>query len=253
MLLRGSITQAINGVLTFYLLFYFLRDRQRALSLLAEISPLSDSETIEVARRFTDTVYATVYGTVVVAGIQGALSGLMFWWLGLPSPVLWGLVMGLLAIVPVLGAFVVWVPAAILLALNGAWVKAAILTVWGGGLVATIDNLLYPVLVGNRLRLHTVPTFIGVVGGVFVFGVPGLVLGPAAISLTMVLLQILRRRFNVEPPRAAIEPGPEAAIGADPGETIGSEPAETSEPDPDETTGASPGETVEPDPRDMHR
>lgn len=196
LLLRGSIAQLINGLLTFYLLFYILRDRRQARRLLTSISPLSDAETDEVIRRIADTVHATVYGTIVVAAIQGALGGLMFWWLGLPSPMLWGLVMALLAIVPVLGAFVVWIPAAIVLAIDGAWLKAIILTVWGGGLVATIDNLVYPVLVGNRLRLHTVPTFIGVVGGVVIFGVPGLVLGPATIAVTQVLLEILRRRFG---------------------------------------------------------
>lgn len=197
--LRGSVTQLINAVLTFYLLFYILRDRHQARRLLVSISPLSDAETDEVIRRLTDTVYATVFGTVVVAGVQGTLGGLMFWWLGLPSPVLWALVMALLAIVPVLGTFVVWVPAAIFLALNGAWAKAVILTAWGGGLVGTIDNLLYPMLVGNRLRLHTVPTFIGMVGGIFLFGTPGLVLGPAIIAVTQTLLNILRRRFDSVP------------------------------------------------------
>lgn len=201
LLLRGSVTQLINAILAFYLLFYVLRDRHQARRLLASISPLSDAETDELIRRFSDTVHATVFGTVVVAGVQGALGGLMFWWLSLPSPMLWALVMALLAIVPVLGTFVVWVPAAIFLALNGAWVKAVILTAWGGGLVATVDNLLYPILVGNRLRLHTVPTFIGMIGGMFVFGTPGLVLGPAIIAVTQTLLNILRRRFETAPAR----------------------------------------------------
>lgn len=196
LLLRGSIAQLVNGVLTFYLLFYFLRDRHQARRLLASVSPLSEAETDAIVRRFSDTVQATVFGTLVVAGVQGALAGLMFWWLGLPSPMLWALVMALLAVIPVLGTFVVWVPAAIFLALNGAWVKALVLTLWGGGLVATIDNLLYPVLVGNRLRLHTVPTFIGIVGGILLFGTPGLVLGPAIIAVTQALLNILRRRFD---------------------------------------------------------
>ncbi|HET8995425.1 MAG TPA: AI-2E family transporter [Acetobacteraceae bacterium] len=201
LLLRGSVTQLINGILTFYLLFYVLRDRHQARRLLASISPLSDAETDELIQRFTDTVHATVFGTVVVAGVQGALGGLMFWWLGLPSPMLWALVMALLAVVPVLGTFVVWVPAAIFLALSGAWVKAVILVAWGGGLVATIDNLLYPILVGNRLRLHPVPTFIGMIGGMFLFGTSGLVLGPAIIAVTQALLNILRRRFESAPLR----------------------------------------------------
>ena len=96
--------------------------------------------------RTVDTVQATLYGTIAVAAIQGVLGGLIFWWLGLPTPLLWGLVMGLLALVPVLGAFVVWVPAAIFLALDGSWGKALILSTWGGIVIACVDNLLYPIL-----------------------------------------------------------------------------------------------------------
>ncbi len=118
-LLRGSINQAIGFVLTFYLLFYFLRDRERAVRQMMAFSPLWPSETTHVAARFVDTVHATIFGTVAVAAVQGTLGGLMFWWLGLPTPIFWGLVMGLLAIVPVLGAFVIWVPAAIFLAWRG--------------------------------------------------------------------------------------------------------------------------------------
>src|SRR5690606_21242204 len=116
--------------------------------------PLTHEETEEVFRVVQDTVYATLWGHVAVAFIQGALGGLMFWFLGLSAPLLWGVVMGLLAIVPVLGAFVVWVPAAAYLALTGEMTKAIVLTVWGTLVVGLIDNILYPMLVGRRLRLH---------------------------------------------------------------------------------------------------
>ena len=114
----------------------------------------------------------------------------------MPLPLLWGAVMGMLAIVPVLGAFVVWVPAAIYLTFEGEWGKALILTGWGGGVVAGIDNLLYPMLVGNRLKLHTVPALIGAFGGIIMFGASGLILGPAIISVTLALIKILKKRFN---------------------------------------------------------
>jgi predicted PurR-regulated permease PerM len=99
---------------------------------LRSLVPLSDTETDRVFKRVSDTIYATVYGTIAVAIIQGILGGLIFWWLGLPSPLLWGTVMALLAIVPVLGAFVVWLPATLWLTLNGHWGKALILAAWGG-------------------------------------------------------------------------------------------------------------------------
>ena len=125
--MRGSIAQAIGFLLTFYFLFYFLRDWRDALASLLNVSPLSENELGAVASRVTDTIYATFYGTIVCAAVQGMLGGLMFWWLGLRAPLLWGVIMGLLAIVPVFGAFVVWIPAAAFLALDGHWGRALIL------------------------------------------------------------------------------------------------------------------------------
>jgi predicted PurR-regulated permease PerM len=199
-LVRGSVVQLVALLLTFYLLFYFLRDRQEALGAMRALTPLSGEEMDRMFQRVADTVHATIYGTVAVAAVQGALGGLMFWWLGLPAPLLWGLVMGLLAVVPVLGAFVVWIPAALYLALEGAWAKALILTLWGGVVVAGIDNVLYPILVGNRLKMHTVLAFISVVGGLIVFGAPGLILGPVALTITVLLLEVWRSRSG--PPGA---------------------------------------------------
>ena len=191
---RGSLVQLIGLLLTFYLLFYFLRDRRAALDAIRSLSPLTEAEMGRLFTRVRDTIYATIYGTLAVAAVQGTLAGLMFWWLGLPAPLLWGIVMGLLAVVPVLGAFVVWVPAAVFLALEGSWGKALLLTVWGGVVVAGIDNLLYPILVGNRLKLHTVLAFISIVGGLIVFGASGLILGPVVVTVTLLLLEIWRRR-----------------------------------------------------------
>jgi predicted PurR-regulated permease PerM len=191
---RGSVTQVIGLLLTFYLLFYFLRDRRAALRWLAALSPLSETETSGLARRIVDTVHATMYGTVACAAVQGVLGGLMFWWLDLPAPLLWGVVMGLLAVVPVLGAFIVWIPTAIALALNGNWGGALILALWGMLVVGMIDNLLYPILIGNRLKLHSVPSFIAVVGGLILFGTSGLILGPLAITITLALIDIWRGR-----------------------------------------------------------
>lgn len=193
-LVRGSVRQLVGLLLTFYLLFYFLRDRAAGLESLRAVLPLTGAEARRLFQRVADTIYATIYGTVAVAAIQGVLGGLMFWWLGLPAPLLWGLVMGLLAIIPVLGAFIVWIPAAIFLALAGSWVKAIVLIVWGGVVVAGIDNLLYPILVGNRLKMHTVLAFISVVGGLFVFGASGLILGPVVLTITLLLLEIWRAR-----------------------------------------------------------
>jgi predicted PurR-regulated permease PerM len=200
--LRSSVVQVVQIVLVFYFTFYFLRDRRSALQSLRALSPLSPAEMDHLFRRVADTVYATVYGTLAVASVQGLLGGLMFWWLGLPTPLLWGVVMGLLAVVPVLGAFVVWIPAALFLALEGSWGKALLLTVWGGAVVGGIDNLLYPILVGSRLKLHTVLAFLAMVGGLVVFGASGLILGPVALTITQALLGVWRNRAAEGTPAA---------------------------------------------------
>lgn len=191
---KGSLLQALEVLITFYLLFYFLRDRLAAKTMIEAWLPLTPTETEHVLRRVAQTVHATVYGTLAVAAVQGILGGLMFWALGLPTPLLWGLVMGLLSIVPVLGAFVVWIPAAILLVLDGSWARALILAAWGGIVVGGIDNVLRPMFVGNRLRLHTIPAFISIVGGLVLFGAPGFILGPLTATMTMLLLEMWRRR-----------------------------------------------------------
>lgn len=178
------------------MLFFFLRDRRGALASLHHLSPLSREETETLFLRVRDTIRATVYGTLVVSLIQGLLGGLMFWWLGLPAPLLWGVVMAILSVVPMLGAFVVWIPAALFLALEGSWGKFIILVLWGMLVVGTVDNLLRPVLVANLLKLHTVLAFISVVGGLMLFGPAGLILGPVVLTITTVLLETWRSRSD---------------------------------------------------------
>ena len=209
-IVTGSMLQAIDFCLTFYLLFFFLRDRRAALLTLKALSPLTGTEMDLIYSRVSDTIHATIYGTLAVSAVQGLLGGLMFWWLGLPAPFLWGVVMALMALVPVLGAFVVWMPAALFLALDGSWGKALILTLWGMIVVGTIDNLLRPILVGKRLKLHTVLAFMSVVGGLILFGPEGLIVGPAVLAITTALLEIWSGR-NI------------AELGFEPGELSGFE------------------------------
>lgn len=187
---KGSVFQVIGLCLVFYMLFFFLRDRRLILKSIVVFSPLTVLEMRKLFRRVGDAVHATIYGTFAVAAVQGFLGGLMFWWLDLPAPQLWGLIMGLLAIIPMLGAFVVWLPAAIFLMLEGNWSSAIILALWGMLVVGTVDNLLRPILLGNRLKLHTVLIFLSVVGGLLFYGPAGLILGPVTLVITITLLEI---------------------------------------------------------------
>jgi predicted PurR-regulated permease PerM len=179
--------------------FFFIRDGTLFLSSFTRILPLPRHLTESMVTRVLDTVHACIFGVFLMAILQGALGSAIFWWLGLPQPALWGVVMGLLAIVPYLGAFVVWVPTAFVLAMHGEWHEALLLTIWGAFVIGLADNFLYPVLVGKRLRYHTLLIFIFMLGGVFVCGGAGIIIGPIVLSVTHSLIALwgddeLRRR-----------------------------------------------------------
>ena len=138
--------------------------------------------------------------------LQGALGGVMFVVLGVPAALFWSVVMAVAALVPVLGTPVVWGPAAAWLALDGSWAKAAVLVAWGTTIVGMADNLLYPAMVGNRVRLHTVPMLLSMIGGLFVFGMAGFFVGPVVLASTLGLLRIWTARSHgpAVPPEARL-------------------------------------------------
>jgi predicted PurR-regulated permease PerM len=191
---RASLAGAVEFLMTFLFLFYFLRDRDALLKSIRSLLPMTPVETQKVFSLVSDTVFATVYGKVLVGMVQGALGGLMFWWLDIPAAWFWAVVMGLLSVIPLLGPPIVWGPAALLLALNGEWGEGALLLAWGATVVGLADNFLYPIVVGKYLRLHTVPLLIALIGGVLLFGAVGFFLGPVVLALAFVSLQIWRER-----------------------------------------------------------
>lgn len=160
-----------------------------------------------------DTLHATLVGKVLVSLLQGALGGAMFFVLGVPAALFWSVVMAVCALLPVLGTPVVWGPAALWLLIDGSWVKATILAVWGTAVVGVADNLLYPMIVGNRVHLHTVPMLLSMVGGIFVFGMAGFFVGPAVLGATLALLRIWAARaggVEAVPPGVARDAPPPA-------------------------------------------
>lgn len=203
--LAGQLPAALSGssqfitqfALMLVTLFYFFRDHQRLTSSLARLIPLSAPEVSILFRRISETIRATLYGNVAVKFIQGVLGGLMFWILGLPAPALFGALMALLAVLPMIGTAFVWGPAAIYLLLHGSWVKAIILVAWGVLVVSLIDNLLYPVLVAGEMRIHTLGILFAVFGGLIAFGIGGVILGPLILAVTLSLLEVWRIRTDV--------------------------------------------------------
>ncbi len=195
-LVKESAIAAVQVCLTLYFLFYFLRDRFRVLKSIRSLLPLRESETDTLFCRVNDTIHATLYGMLALSALQRLLGGLMFWWLGVPSPWFWALVAAVFAFVPVVDAFVLWLPAAVHLGLEGRWGEALGVAALGSLLVRAIENFLYPVLVKNRLRVPSESIFIALVGGLLLFGWSGLVLGPVILTATSALLEICKERFG---------------------------------------------------------
>ncbi|MDQ3816141.1 MAG: AI-2E family transporter [Acidobacteriota bacterium] len=189
----GAVGFVVEVFFVIFTMYYLFRDGERLREAAYDMVPLSDEKAREIFERTGEVISASVYGVLVIAVIQGVLGGLAFWALGLPSPLLWGVVMIFLSMIPMLGAFIVWVPAAIYLALTGDWGRAAILTVWGALVIGSVDNFLRPKLVGERTRLHELLIFFSVLGGLQVFGVLGIVLGPVIVAITIALLDVLRQ------------------------------------------------------------
>lgn len=193
--LAGVVIQIFFVIFTMYYLF---RDGHRIVNALPDVLPLEKAQSEKIFARTREVISASLYGVLVIASIQGALGGLAFWILGLPSPLVWAVVMTLLSMIPMAGAFIVWVPAALFLAVSGFWVKAIILAIWGTLVIGTVDNFLRPKLVGEKTKLHELFIFFSVLGGLKVFGVLGIVLGPVVLAITLALLDVFRHVDKAE-------------------------------------------------------
>jgi predicted PurR-regulated permease PerM len=197
--LGNSVRIITQLVVMLFILFFLLRDRAIALASLRALLPLPDDETDELIERVGETILATALGRLTIAAVQGILAGLAFWVLGVPGVILWAATLAACAMIPAFGSFLVWGPVAVYLGLNGHWGKAALLVIWGGLIVSTIDNILYPILVGSHLRAHTVTILLSVLGGIALFGPIGIVLGPVLFTIADTLLDIWHTRTSAHP------------------------------------------------------
>ncbi len=188
-LAQGLAAAAFQLVLAAFVLYYTLKDHAHLKAAAERLLPVPRPAADRLMRRMDDAIRGTVNGTLLAGVVQGVTGGLLFWLLGLPAPVLWGTVMGVLGVVPLLGAVLVWAPAAVWLAANQQWGTAAALVAWGVVMAGPVGNYLYAVTAGDRLRLHPVPVLLAYLGGLVVFGAAGMVIGPVVLALTVGLLE----------------------------------------------------------------
>ena len=189
--IAGGIVKAFFVLFTMYYLF---RDGDKIVNNLPAALPLKREQSEVIIARTQEVVSASVYGVVSIAALQGLLGGLAFWILGVPSPLLWAVLMGFVCMIPMLGSFLVWAPIAIYLAVNGYWARAIGLALWGALVISLVDNFLRPRLIKNQTKLHELFVFFSVLGGISVFGLLGIVLGPVVLAITLGLLQTFRVR-----------------------------------------------------------
>jgi len=166
-----------------YLLFFLLRDGAALATRIGHAIPLDAEHKHQLAGKFTTVIRATVKGNIVVAASQGALGGLIFWILGIQGPVLWGVAMAFLSLLPAVGAGLVWGPVALYFLATGAVWQSVVLTLYGVGVIGLVDNVLRPILVGKDTKMPDYVVLISTLGGMAMFGLTGFVIGPAIAAL----------------------------------------------------------------------
>ena len=214
----GALLGGLAGVVIGFFLallasYYFYVNGETIVDELTELSPLPNQYDREFARKFRDVVDATFRGQIMTALAQGLTTGIGLAIAGVPGAAFWGAVAALLSLLPMVGAAVIWVPAAIYLYIGASmgdrpyW-QPIFLTIWGVGPVSLIDNLVRPWAMRGKAQLPAIPLLFAVLGGLQAFGFVGLVIGPLVFSLLMTILDIYKRAFS----RDRVEAPPPLAV-----------------------------------------
>lgn len=181
--------------LMIFFMFFLFRDGKQLFYQIHSVIPMSPDKKSLTIRHLKNVIESTMYGGVVVALIQGILGGILFAVLGVPSPVFWGAVMAFLAFIPILGPFLVYIPAGLILIVTGEYVQGIILIAIGIIVVSQIDNILRPLLVSGKTGMHTMLLFISIMGGISMFGLLGIVLGPFIAAVFVSMFDIFRLKL----------------------------------------------------------
>ena len=195
---QNSFTFILSLFLMFYTLFFFFRDGGKLLKRLMHLSPLGEKYEVMLYDHFTSTARATLKSTLIVGTVQGTLGGIMFWITGVPGALVWAVVMILFSVIPAFGSFIIWLPAGlIMLALGNTWQGITILLV-GTFVIGTIDNFLRPPLIGKDISMHPLLVLFSTLGGIFLFGISGFVIGPVLASLYLATMTIYDHYYKNE-------------------------------------------------------
>jgi predicted PurR-regulated permease PerM len=195
-------TQAANlllmGFVYLYCLYFFLKDGDNILRSIFDRIPLGAPQKDTLLSRFASVSRATIKGTLVIGLFQGLIGGLTVYVVGLPGALVLGVLLVFLAAIPNFGAMLVWLPSSIILFSMGDPIRGTIMVLVGGGLVGAVDYLLRPRLIGEDVQIHQILIFFGVIGGVIVFGVFGLIVGPIIVAIFVKMWELFSEVFQSE-------------------------------------------------------
>ncbi len=183
-------------IIFWYTMFFFLKDGEALMERIRAYLPFSESDQMRLLDRFLSVTRATIKGTLVIGIVQGSLAGIAFHLAGIESAVFWATVMAVMSIIPMIGPPIIWVPAAIILALSGQYVQAAGLALFCSIVVGQIDNILRPVLVGRDTQMHELFVFFSTLGGIAMFGMFGFIIGPVIAALFVTVWEIYGETFS---------------------------------------------------------
>ncbi len=206
----NAVTSVFYFAIILFTLFYFFRDGRVLVNRVKRLIPLAPEQVATTFRKLQDVINATMYGGVLIALFQGFLGGLMFWIVGLPSPIFWGAVMAILSIIPFIGAFLVYVPAGIILIITGSVWQGILVIAIGTVVISQSDNVLRPYLVSGRTQMHPGLLFFAIMGGIGLFGLLGLVVGPLIAAVTLTMVNVIELKLNEERGFPAIIDDPHA-------------------------------------------
>ncbi|MEM1432567.1 MAG: AI-2E family transporter [Pseudomonadota bacterium] len=193
---QSTVRLFVSVMLMIYILFFLLKDGHEIVRRLVQILPLGDEREHQLFGRFSEVVRATIRGTFVISAIQGFIGGVAFALLGIDGAILWGVVMAILSLLPVVGAVLVWGPAAGILIANGDLIKGIGMIVIGIGVIGLVDNLLRPLLVGRDTRMPDYLILLATLGGLAMFGATGLVIGPLIAALFITLWEMFEQSYG---------------------------------------------------------
>ncbi len=197
-LTQNTLALLVQFAIMLYTLFFFIRDGDKFLRMAMRICPLGMGREKLLYDRFRVTARSTLKVTLIIGGIQGMLGGIVFFITNIEGALIWGLLMILMAIVPVVGCSIIWGPAGILMLLTGHIWEGVLILVFGVAVISMIDNLLRPVLIGKDVEMHPLLIFLSTLGGIVLFGFSGFVIGPIITSMLLAIWDMYDEFYQKE-------------------------------------------------------